>query len=203
MLDRFETRRSFLKSVGAFVAASSVPSTLLTTGVAASLLMPALSIILADDAEAGTIPAPLRVKNIHTGEARELHLFAAGRWNRDALIVGNYLLRDWRENEVKTCNPKIFAALYVFQRMFAPGGHINAHSGYRSPETNRKVKGASNSYHLKAQACDFSIDGIAPSTISSKAYALRTGGVGNYRWGTHIDFGPYGPNRFWDDTAQD
>lgn len=203
MLDRFETRRSFLKSVGACIAASSVPTSILSTGVAASLLMPSLSIILADDAEAGVIPPPLRVKNIHTGEARELHLFAGGRWNGDALIVGNYLLRDWRRNEVRTCNPKIFAALYVFQRMYTPGGHINLHSGYRSPETNTEVKGALRSFHLLAQACDFSIDGVAPATISQKAYSLRTGGVGNYRWGTHIDFGPYGPKRFWDDTSKD
>ena len=65
-------------------------------------------------------------------------------------------------------------------------------SGYRTAEYNKKVGGAQNSYHIKGQAFDIQVVGIAPKEIAKIAeqvgcrgicYYTRTGKAG---W-THID----------------
>ncbi len=45
-------------------------------------------------------------------------------------------------------------------------------SGYRCPEVNMLVHGKSNSQHLKGQAADFVVQGIAPAELIKKISAM-------------------------------
>lgn len=62
-------------------------------------------------------------------------------------------------------------------------------SGYRTPEYNKKVGGASKSQHMYAKAADIRVDGLTPSEvhkICDKIVGSR-GGVGKYKTFTHVD----------------
>ena len=62
-------------------------------------------------------------------------------------------------------------------------------SGYRTPEHNAKVGGATKSQHMLGLAADIKITGVNPSDIASYARTLMPtyGGIGIYSAFTHID----------------
>jgi hypothetical protein len=63
-------------------------------------------------------------------------------------------------------------------------------SGYRSPERNREVGGASNSYHLRGEAVDVSIRGFSPSMLYRflrGAFLVGFGGIIVYPSHVHLD----------------
>jgi uncharacterized protein YcbK (DUF882 family) len=70
---------------------------------------------------------------------------------------------------------------------------IQINSGYRSPAHNAKVKGKSNSMHLKGKAADFVIKGYTPNQIAAELEKLITakkisqGGLGIYPNFIHYD----------------
>ncbi len=65
------------------------------------------------------------------------------------------------------------------------GRPITINSGYRTPVYNRKVDGASNSYHLYGRATD--IKGANLDDITSIANALGVRGILRYGTFVHID----------------
>ena len=74
------------------------------------------------------------------------------------------------------------------------GNHkITIISGYRSPERNEKVSGASNSQHLYARACDFKVEGMSVELVADKLReliyrgAISDGGLGVYPNFIHYD----------------
>ncbi len=73
-------------------------------------------------------------------------------------------------------------------------------SAYRSPRYNRAVRGASNSCHMKNQACDIQYHGASTSFVNRIAQDLRSkgyfkGGIGKYSSFVHID--TRGTNASW------
>lgn len=68
---------------------------------------------------------------------------------------------------------------------FQKAVHIT--SGYRCPTHNKRVGGATNSYHTKGQAADFYIDGVEPLEIAKYAESLGCLGIGQYPNFVHID----------------
>lgn len=60
-------------------------------------------------------------------------------------------------------------------------------SGYRTIAYNSKVGGAKASYHLKGQAADIQVSGIAPIKVAAFAESLGVLGIGLYASFTHID----------------
>lgn len=68
------------------------------------------------------------------------------------------------------------------------GRPVRITSGYRSPEYNRRIGGASRSYHCLGQAADIQIDGTPPAEVYAwldQQYPVS--GLGLYpRW-VHID----------------
>lgn len=70
---------------------------------------------------------------------------------------------------------------------------ININSGYRSPGHNKTIGGASNSYHMKGMAADFTIPGRTPKQIAIvlegliKDGKLKQGGIGIYNNWIHYD----------------
>jgi uncharacterized protein YcbK (DUF882 family) len=70
---------------------------------------------------------------------------------------------------------------------------ITITSGYRSPEHNRAVKGASNSFHLTGIACDFKVSGMTPKQVATTIEKLieqgkiPQGGLKAYSSWIHYD----------------
>lgn len=73
---------------------------------------------------------------------------------------------------------------------------ITVNSWYRTPEYNRQVGGAKNSYHVKGMAVDFTVAGLTPAQVQRKLIQARDsgkldiGGIGKYKTFTHCDIGP-------------
>lgn len=69
------------------------------------------------------------------------------------------------------------------------GAEIRISSGYRTPAYNKKIGGASASYHTKGQAADIVVTGKKPAEVAKFAQAIGAGGVGLYTASrfTHVD----------------
>ena len=61
------------------------------------------------------------------------------------------------------------------------------HSGYRTPDHNRRVGGAAGSYHMSGVAADISVAGVRPALLASVARSEGAGGVGLYAAFVHVD----------------
>jgi uncharacterized protein YcbK (DUF882 family) len=74
------------------------------------------------------------------------------------------------------------------------GQPIRVTSGFRSKEYNRKVKGATNSFHVLGMAADIQVAKIKPEDVAKAIELLiaegkmKEGGLGIYRTWVHYDF---------------
>lgn len=64
---------------------------------------------------------------------------------------------------------------------------IIINSGYRTPEHNKKVGGASGSQHLLGKAVDIKVNGMTPTTLAKHAEAVGFRGIGLYKTFIHVD----------------
>ena len=73
------------------------------------------------------------------------------------------------------------------------GKPITISSGVRCPEHNAAVGGVATSYHLKGMAADLHCATASPAEMKKAAEAVmgKTGGIGLYAWGIHVDVGKY------------
>ena len=73
------------------------------------------------------------------------------------------------------------------------GKPIHVVSGFRSATYNKRVGGASRSYHIKAMAADIRVNGMSPKAIKAAIEILITegkmeqGGIGLYKTFVHYD----------------
>lgn len=174
MLDK----RAFLSKFGSLGAVA------LAGGAVATLCRPALA--------AAEASVPLRLYNQNTRENFDVELFSGSQWNPNGLIVCDWLMRDWRQNQMVNCDRRLYAALYVLQRYFSQTGRISIHSGFRTEATNTLLRekgygAAPNSQHLNAKAVDFSIPGVDLKQVARAAWNLKLGGIGLYETFVHID----------------
>ncbi|MGB9989251.1 YcbK family protein [Pseudoduganella rhizocola] len=159
-------RRSFLKSSVALASALSMPA-------------------LARAAVAAPHERSLRFYNTHTGETLRTMFWAEGEFIPDALQDINRLLRDHRSNTVAPIDPELIVLLNKVSTQFGSNNVIHVISGYRSPETNRKLAEASggvakHSMHLEGKAIDVRIPGYDLNDLRKAALAQKRGGVGYY-----------------------
>lgn len=139
----------------------------------------------------------LNVINSHTDERLNCVYWIEGKYVPEALEAFNYILRDWRQNQIRSIDPKtldIMAATHCLLDCKEPFHII---SGYRSPRTNAMLRESSsrvakNSYHLKGMAVDLSLSSRTVWEVSKAAKSLGAGGVGMYSRSnfTHVDSGP-------------
>ncbi|MDR0219190.1 MAG: YcbK family protein [Enterobacteriaceae bacterium] len=142
-------------------------------------------------------PRSLHIDNLHTGETIKAEFFNGHHYNKSELTRLNYLFRDYRKNEIKAIDPKLFDQIYLLQMLMGINKCVQLVSGYRSLNTNEmlrhKSKGvAKHSYHTLGQAMDFYIDGVQLAHIHKAALKMSAGGVGFYPKSNfiHIDTGP-------------
>lgn len=68
------------------------------------------------------------------------------------------------------------------------GVPLKINSGYRSPEHNKKVGGASNSMHIYGNAADVACpSGITPERFAGLAFHVGFTGIGVYNGRVHMD----------------
>lgn len=84
-------------------------------------------------------------------------------------------------------SPELVEVLQKIRDHFKAAVTVN--SGYRTPDYNKKVDGATYSQHLYGMAADIKVKGIAPKTVATFAETLlpNSGGIGIYPTFTHID----------------
>jgi uncharacterized protein YcbK (DUF882 family) len=139
----------------------------------------------------------LAFHNLHTGEALNLVYWAEGAYLPDARQRIDYLLRDFRTDEVHPIDPRLLDLLAALRQRLRSSAPYLVISGYRSPETNRMLQAesegvATNSLHLDGRAIDIRIPGRALASLHGAALALKAGGVGYYPKSdfVHVDVGP-------------
>ncbi len=183
--DNQVNRRSFLGLGSAAVGGLILPS----------LIKPAA----AANFKSGVISEGARrlsFRNTHTGESFSGVYRVGDKYLPDAFKHINYVLRDFRTDQVYAMDPRVIDIMYMVQRMTGQNRPFEIISGYRSPKTNNMLRTKSSgvakkSYHMKGQAIDLRIKDFSSRRVRNVAASLRAGGVGYYAKSdfVHIDTG--------------
>ena len=141
-------------------------------------------------------PRTLAFQNLHTGEKLNTVYFADGRYLPDAMRHIDWLLRDFRTDEVHPIDPRLLDLLAALRRRLRLRTPIEVISAYRSPVTNALLASfsegvATNSLHMQGRAIDVRLPGRPLWAVRRAALALRAGGVGYYPRSqfVHLDVG--------------
>lgn len=139
----------------------------------------------------------LRFTHIHTGEKSAITYFAAGHYLTDALAEVSTLLRDFRTGDVFPIDATLLDFVHVVQGATGSRAPIEIISGYRSPETNEKLRQttsgvARRSFHMRGRALDIRLTDTTSGALRDAAIAACLGGVGYYPASNfvHLDTGP-------------
>jgi uncharacterized protein YcbK (DUF882 family) len=135
-------------------------------------------------------PRSLAFQHLHTGEKLNAVYWADGRYLPDAMRHIDWLLRDFRTDEVHPIDPQLLDLLSDLHGRLQTREPFQVISGYRSPQTNAMLASlsdgvAQNSLHLEGKAIDIRVPGRRLRNLRAAALSLRRGGVGYY---PHSDF---------------
>jgi len=144
----------------------------------------------------------LWLHNAQTGESVSAPFTLDGKW---IYKPGYYqICRILRDTNVPLSigdvqfDVRAIQALYEVQQVLAVVGvhrPIEVYSGYRTQWTNASVEGAVYSYHTRAAAVDFGVDGVSMAYLWSVCNSRPiAGGIGYYASHIHVDSGP---RRYW------
>jgi len=142
----------------------------------------------------------LSLSFVHTRTQQELTLtYAWGQaYNPRALAQISQFLRDYQTGQTHPIDPKLLDILWAIQGEMGRKGVYEVISGFRSPQTNRKLRRTSSgvaghSLHMQGKAVDIRFPGIDTDQIHQCAVEMRTGGVGYYAKAdfVHLDSGQY------------
>lgn len=134
----------------------------------------------------------LKMKNAHTDETFNHYVVENGRWIREALEEFDWFARDWRKTETYPMDVDTMQFLVRVQDALDTEVPFILLSGYRTPQTNRSLRGAAkNSLHMRGQALDITHEHRSTRQIHRAAVAIKGGGVGYYpnNHFVHIDSG--------------
>jgi uncharacterized protein YcbK (DUF882 family) len=124
--------------------------------------------------------------HIHTKESITVTYMVKGRYVPSAMKKINYLMRDWRRNEVVTIDPKTVDLIWELHADLGSRAPIHIVCGYRSPKTNAFLKRvgrnvATKSQHMVGKAIDLYFPDVPTKKIRNSALVRKVGGVGYYR----------------------
>jgi uncharacterized protein YcbK (DUF882 family) len=138
----------------------------------------------------------IALRNLHTGERLEIEYFRDGGYIDAAQAKLQHVLRDFRNGEVHTIDPVLMDYLVEAAARLGKEARFDVISGYRSPETNEKLRERSSgvaqrSLHMQGRAIDVRMAGIDCADLANLAKDLERGGVGYYRASdfVHLDTG--------------
>jgi len=200
-----EARRRFLTRTAAGAVALGSTGGRIVTGAASLLaanaaqatfsekLPKAESLLQLDAME----PRRLHVYSLHTREELSVVYFTHGMYIDENIHALNHLMRDRRANVSHPIDLDVYDQLLLLQRNFKSKHPIHILSGYRTAETNAKLRSRSSgvakkSLHMEGRAADFYIPGVGIRKVQQAALNLKAGGVGLYSNSNfvHIDTGP-------------
>jgi uncharacterized protein YcbK (DUF882 family) len=137
----------------------------------------------------------LSLYNLHTGERLTTVYWEKGEYVPSALDQVNYILRDFRQNEIKPIDPTLLDLLVALRDRLQSSANYEVISGYRSPLTNAMLHSrsegvAAHSLHMEGRAIDINLPGRPLGLVRLAALSLQRGGVGYYpdRF-VHVDTG--------------
>lgn len=143
----------------------------------------------------------LNLVNHRTGERLNIIYYADGEYIAEALDEINYLMRDWRQNEIMPVDSRTLNFAAAMYKKLDTSEPLQVVSGYRSPTTNNMLRSkgrgvAKNSFHTRGMAVDLSLQSRSVAQMYRAATSCRAGGVGRYSRNhfVHVDCGP---NRTW------
>lgn len=142
----------------------------------------------------------LSLYHVHTGQSLTITYKQNGKYIPSAMKKINYVLRDWRRNEVITIDPRTIDLMWELHADLGSRRPVHIVSGYRSPKTNAFLKRigrnvARKSQHMVGKAIDIYFPDVPTEKIRNSALVRKVGGVGYYRSGggptgfVHIDSG--------------
>lgn len=138
----------------------------------------------------------LRFLHTHTGEKLDLVYHEAGKYLPEALAELDYLLRDFRSDELTSMDPALLDFLHMAQQRLGSRGTFEIISAYRSPTTNEMLRRrgggvAKRSLHLRGKAMDVRLTDADTRDLRRAARQLARGGVGYYARSdfVHLDTG--------------
>jgi uncharacterized protein YcbK (DUF882 family) len=136
-----------------------------------------------------------------TGERLETVYWIEGEYIPEALKEINYMMRDWRQNEVKAIDVRTIDIMAASHSLLQTSEPYQLLSGYRSPRTNNALRSksrgvAKNSLHMLGKAADLRLGSRTVTQINKAAAACHAGGVGRY-YGSNFVHMDCGPVRTW------
>lgn len=139
----------------------------------------------------------LHFYNLHTYETLKAVYWRDGTYLPEGIAQISYLLRDFRTGGIKPIDPSLLNILHQVTSNIGSDQPINVISGYRTPATNamlaaRSDKVSPNSFHMRGQAIDIRLPGVATTGVRDVAMGMARGGVGYYPESdfVHLDTGP-------------
>ena len=175
------SRRRFLKRAGMLgVAASSTAftSSVLATGgsQAPTVQMPQLDPVAS---------RRIHLVNAHTWDNLDVVYYTHGIYIDENIAQLNHLMRDRRANVSISMDTSLYDQLLRLQLALGTDKPVHILSGYRTPETNAKLRRRSPSVakfslHMEGRAADVYIPGIPVEKLHQAAVDMQAGGVGFY-----------------------
>jgi len=191
-------RRRFLGRAGAGLGAVGLPAVGAGGLGAAGIGAAGIGALLGAAPARAALPVERRLNlvNSHTWERLDIVYFTRGMYIDESLVAIGHLMRDHRANEERIMDPRLLDDLVTLHASLDTDEPIHLLSGYRTPETNAKLRKRSKgvakySLHMEGKAADIHVPGVATRELRKAALAMRAGGVGYYaRSGfVHIDTG--------------
>ena len=140
----------------------------------------------------------IALTNLHTGERLDIEYFRDGSYAPDALGALEVLLRDFRNGEKHSIDPKLMDYLVDVAGQIGVPAAYSVISGYRSPATNERLHERSSgvsqhSLHMQGRAIDVRMSSVDCQDLAARAESLKRGGVGYYRASNfvHLDTGAF------------
>ncbi len=136
--------------------------------------------------------------HIHTHERLTVVYKRNGKYIPEAMKQINWIMRDWRKNQVKEIAPATIDLAWEMHEELGSKEPINIICGYRSADTNemlrRTVGGqAKQSQHITGKAIDITFPDVPLKRMRYSALIRERGGVGYYPTSgipfVHVDTG--------------
>lgn len=123
--------------------------------------------------------------HIHTHERLTVTYKRGTQYDPEALKQINWIMRDWRKNEVKEISPATIDLAWEMHEELGSKEPINIICGYRSSGTNemlRQTRGgqAKASQHITGKAIDITFPDVPLKRMRYSALIRERGGVGYY-----------------------
>ncbi len=127
----------------------------------------------------------LTIYNTHTKETVTAIFKRDGDYDRDGLKTLDQVMRDWRRNQVKPIDPKLFDLMWELHQELGSKKPVHLVSGFRSHATNSAMRRrgggqARNSRHILGKAADVIFPDVPARRIRNSAVVREKGGVGYY-----------------------